>query len=317
MKKIGILILILSLIFSLCACGGQDAATESGTDSVQTSQRENTSSSDFSTQTDTDTETTLSSTGSNRPSDDAENNDSGARSKNKTWNILFIGNSYTYYNDMPTALFAPLAKSAGYKVSVTAITKGSYYLSEFANPEDEYGKKVQQALSKKDYDIIILQEQSNCAISDPGRFYDAVREFKAMTEGKDTEIYLYATWGYEEGHKKLSNFGTDTADMEMKLRAAYTAIAEELDLQVCHVGAAVTYAKTNGTKGLYNEDHTHPSLLGSNIAAWTIFSTVFGVAPDNISHTAASAVRAAATFAVSGVTVDAAYKTSSEGIIRT
>ena len=27
-------------------------------------------------------------------------------------NILFVGNSYTYYSDMPEALFAPMARAA-------------------------------------------------------------------------------------------------------------------------------------------------------------------------------------------------------------
>ena len=36
--------------------------------------------------------------------------------------ILFIGNSYTFYNDMPTAIFAPMAEAAGLPLDVT---KGS------------------------------------------------------------------------------------------------------------------------------------------------------------------------------------------------
>ena len=29
------------------------------------------------------------------------------------YSILFIGNSYTYYNDMPTAIFEKMAEAAG------------------------------------------------------------------------------------------------------------------------------------------------------------------------------------------------------------
>ena len=43
--------------------------------------------------------------------------------------ILFIGNSATYFNDMPTAIFAPMCEAAGYDVEVTAITKGGYCLA--------------------------------------------------------------------------------------------------------------------------------------------------------------------------------------------
>jgi hypothetical protein len=34
-------------------------------------------------------------------------------------NILFIGNSYTYFNDMPEKIFAPRAEAAGYPANVT------------------------------------------------------------------------------------------------------------------------------------------------------------------------------------------------------
>ena len=39
-------------------------------------------------------------------------------------NILFIGNSYTYYNDMP-AIFQALARDNGKDVNTYAVTKGA------------------------------------------------------------------------------------------------------------------------------------------------------------------------------------------------
>ena len=36
----------------------------------------------------------------------------------KEYRILFIGNSYTYFNEMPTELFSVIAKEAGYSVEV-------------------------------------------------------------------------------------------------------------------------------------------------------------------------------------------------------
>ena len=44
---------------------------------------------------------------------------------NKTLNILFVGNSYTYYNQMPEDVFTRLAEKSGYKVSVTSVTRGA------------------------------------------------------------------------------------------------------------------------------------------------------------------------------------------------
>ena len=51
----------------------------------------------------------------------------------KKLRVLFIGNSYTYYNDMPQAAFTELAKAAGFEVEVTAVTQGGYKLCWFAD----------------------------------------------------------------------------------------------------------------------------------------------------------------------------------------
>ena len=52
-------------------------------------------------------------------------------------NILFVGNSYTFFNDMPHACFKKIAEEAGYSVTVTAVTKGGAYLYQYADPEHE------------------------------------------------------------------------------------------------------------------------------------------------------------------------------------
>ena len=57
----------------------------------------------------------------------------------KKLNVLFVGNSYTFYNEMPKSIFAKLAIDAGYEIAVTQITKGGYRLSQFADAAAEEG----------------------------------------------------------------------------------------------------------------------------------------------------------------------------------
>ena len=47
--------------------------------------------------------------------------------------VLFIGNSYTFFNDMPNML-AALAAENGYSVSVDSVTKGGRKL--FSNLDE-------------------------------------------------------------------------------------------------------------------------------------------------------------------------------------
>lgn len=240
--------------------------------------------------------------------------------ENRTKNILFIGNSFTYYNDMPTAIFPVAAKAAGKDVAVTAITNGGHTLAEFADSSDTYGKKVADAFANNKYDIVIIQEQSHRPVSNPESFYSAVRDLKEMARVNGAETYLYATWGYDADHSSLSNYGKDTAEMEIKLRAAYEYIGSELNIPVCHVGAAMTYAFTNSNVSLYNSDNYHPLKTASTLAAMTIASEIYGVDPadfdltiDGINADDMSALKTAASYVHNNdMSVPEEYKTSSE-----
>ena len=65
-------------------------------------------------------------------------------------NILFIGNSYTYYNDMPQML-AELAKENGNDVSVDAVTKGGRKLRIMGTKGELEGDMSQDFVTLYDF----------------------------------------------------------------------------------------------------------------------------------------------------------------------
>ena len=205
--------------------------------------------------------------------------------ENKTsFKVLFVGNSFTYYNNMPTAYFQKICKAAGLDVEVDTITNGGHRLDEFADPGDEYGSRVRRALEEEQYDYVILQEQSGRPIAKPAGFFDGARDLAALVEANGAELWFYQTWGYKEGYSKLPTHGGTTEEMELMLRAAYDAIAEELDANVAHVGIAMydLHSNENFEPDLYNDDKFHPSKYGSIVAAWTIFASIFEIDPDKV-----------------------------------
>ena len=213
--------------------------------------------------------------------------------------VLFIGNSYTYYNEMPTALFAPFAAAAGFPVEVTAVTKGGWTLEKMADPADEHGARAAEAL-KEPYDYVVLQEQSLRPILEPERFYGAVRKLAAAVREKGGKPILYATWGRKPGHEKLEELGLTNETMTLALSAAYRRIGEELEIPVAYVGQAFYEAKGE----LYDPDGSHPSLAGSYLAAATLCAKMFWIDPEGVEFTAglkeAPALRRAAKTAVWG-----------------
>ena len=86
-------------------------------------------------------------------------------------NVLFIGNSYTFCNDMPQAIFLPMMEEAtGEEITVRSCTKGGHYLYQSAENDDIVGEKVVAALAERKWDAVILQEQSTCPVREPETF---------------------------------------------------------------------------------------------------------------------------------------------------
>lgn len=203
--------------------------------------------------------------------------------------VLFIGNSYTYYNNMPTSIFGAIAEAAGYEANVISITGGGWNLYQHADVYDQCGMKVANQLLPKNvymYDYVVLQEQSmRPASSDLATFYDAVRTLSTRIRGIEATPILYSTWGRPTGSDYLTTSGLTNETMTWKLAASYTAIAEELNIPVGYVGLAF-YEVYTGDSGidLYDPDLTHPSYAGSYLAAMTLFAKMTGKDPTTVDY---------------------------------
>ena len=188
----------------------------------------------------------------------------------KSLNILFVGNSYTYYNDMPGAYFKKAAEDAGYHVTVTAVTKGGAYLHQYADPEHEQGKRLRQEIRGNMYDIAVIQDQSLNSIKDENDFLDGVRDMKALIDAE--HFVLYATWGRNIESPTLDELALTREEMTEKISLSYNKAATRYGMRVAEVGKAfLSYESRND---LYDEDHSHPSAIGSTIAARVIWETV-------------------------------------------
>ena len=75
--------------------------------------------------------------------------------KQDSLRLLFVGNSYTYYNDLPQMVYE-IAKTKKKKLSVRSVTKGGERLKGHL-----YNEKLREMLTTEKWDFVILQEQSS------------------------------------------------------------------------------------------------------------------------------------------------------------
>lgn len=189
--------------------------------------------------------------------------------------ILFVGNSYTFVNDLPNNHFAPLAAERGIEFDVTEVTLGGWRLLNFADPSDEGGKKLRAAIEGKHFDCVVLQDHSCGPIAMYPEFFAGAAALKALLEGQADRFILYATWGRRNGSLDLEIFGTDSRGMTERLAENYEKVGRALGMTVAHAGRAfVEYAAAHPDAELYMEDGSHPSELGSRVAAEAILAEI-------------------------------------------
>ncbi len=179
--------------------------------------------------------------------------------------ILFIGNSYTYFNDMP-ALFAAECEKRGVRPEVKSVTAGGYMLSQFLSDEDEYGRRVKQLLNDEKFDYVVLQEQSVLPATDTESFLSSVSALAALIRKNGAKPVLYQTWGRAEWSETLGRLGMTHDGHHAALKRAYEKAASDNGALLVYAGDRFDEAYKKGEQ-VYDPDGSHPSLYGSEITA--------------------------------------------------
>ena len=249
------------------------------------------------------------------------------RDKSKHLEILVVGNSMTYKNDLgkPGGILDNLAKSAGYDVTITALYKGGYELSQFLDEKDPYGRTSKPVIENGKFDIILIQESSKITATKLAVYKVNCKAFKKIADKMGAELFLYEPNGPADDYKAISSYGKNCLDAEMKSRANSEAISTELGIPVAYAGAAFSKVFTEHPElTMHDADSKHPGVLGSFVLACDIFGTIFGVDPTTVSYNGdatadqAKILKEAAAYVLkNGPQVDPAYSKIKSGTTTT
>ena len=210
-------------------------------------------------------------------------------SAQKNVKVTFLGNSLTYWHDLPS-LVKELAEAAGDKIKVDSYAPGGWTFYKHANSEDTYDK-----ITKSKSDYVVIQGNSKDAAFCWWRenmMYPSVRKLNDMIleNGARPILYLtYANWG--GGEKCLVEFDTKFCsmpfegyyDLQDTITYGYTEIAEELNMQIAPVGVAWKNVLMGGQLStLWVNDNVHPSIAGAYLTACVFYATIFKKSPEGI-----------------------------------
>ena len=206
----------------------------------------------------------------------------------KQYSVLFIGNSMTYFHDMPTAIFEKMVKAAGIDVTVRSVTAGGRFLWEHLALDDEPARAAKAALAADQagaYDFVVLQEGMPDLYTKTESFYEAVRTLAGMVRDLGAKPVLYARMGNQKGNPELDDPKCTYENVYETIVKAHETISRELDIPVAWaVKAAHDLNEMELSFDLYAQDKSHPSYAGSYIAALCVFTVLFGVDPATVTY---------------------------------
>lgn len=206
----------------------------------------------------------------------------------QTKSVLFLGNSYTYVNNLPQ-LTATLAASVGDSLVYDSNTPGGYTLEGHSTNATSLNKIMQG-----NWDFVVLQEQSQRPSFPLGQVQNDVFPYATFLDSvinannMCAETMFYMTWGRKNGD--ASNCAAwppvcTYQGMDSLLNLRYRMMADDNDAVVSPVGEVWKYIRNNfPTIELYSTDESHPSVAGSYAAACCFYSAIFRKDPTLITN---------------------------------
>jgi hypothetical protein len=198
---------------------------------------------------------------------------------NPCQHVLFIGNSYTYVNDLP-AMFVRLARSGGHAIDASMVAEGGWTLSDHIK-----SSKTLEKIKSQKWDYVVLQEQSQIPASGEARekgMYPSARMLSELIIVGGGQPIFFQTWGHRDGWPEMGLNGYD--EMQHSLDQGYREIARQLNLPVAPVGDAWELAmRQNSQLVLWQEDGSHPTEEGTYLSACVFYASIFHQSPEGLS----------------------------------
>lgn len=202
-------------------------------------------------------------------------------------NVLFIGNSYTYSNNLPQML-SDVALSQGDTVIFDSSTPGGYTFQQHTSNQTTLTK-----IMTGNWDVVVLQEQSQLPSFPINQVQNDVFPYAQILDSiineynPCVETMFFMTWGRKNGDAmNCPNWPPVCTyeGMDSLLYLRYMMMADMNDAVVSPVGAVWRFLRENhpGIE-LYSSDGSHPSVAGTYAAAVCFYTSIFRKDPIYIS----------------------------------
>ena len=195
--------------------------------------------------------------------------------------ILFIGNSYTQMNEMPS-LLQKMANKSGEKAIIERSTQSGASFKDHSERTEMY-----EAIKSRKWDYIVLQGYSRELSYSPNHIDSATVPYlnkiidSISTNNSCTAVLFFMTWGYEGGYLDRKEVNT-YEKMADSIARGYRYLSSLYNIAVVPVGMVWKSVKEISEIDLYAPDGAHPNVKGSYLAACTFYNVLFNEPHKNI-----------------------------------
>jgi hypothetical protein len=183
----------------------------------------------------------------------------GAKATDSAKIILFVGNSLTYTNDLPS-MVVKLAKKKRITIRTETLAYPNYALEDHWNDG-----KIQKLIAETKFDFVVVQQGPSSQNEGRAMLLDYGARIKALCDNQNTKLAYFMVW------PAFANF-----HMFDGVIKNYTDASVQTNSLLCPVGS-VWKRHFDNTKdySYYGSDQFHPSEKGTEVAAKIIFETLF------------------------------------------
>jgi hypothetical protein len=197
--------------------------------------------------------------------------------------VLFVGNSLTFRNDLPSLVH----RLGGTRTPIFAgsFTAPGWQLRQFARD-----RGLTRLLRDVHWDVVVLQEQSQVpsfsAADRADEFTPYVRQLADEIRANGAQPLLFETWAHRTGDRGNVS-GDSYAAMQQRVVDGYSEAARASASAVAPVGDAWAKALVRRPQlPLWSSDGTHPSRAGSYLAACVFYGLLTRRSPVGNAFTA-------------------------------
>jgi hypothetical protein len=183
-------------------------------------------------------------------------------------NVLFIGNSHTYFNYMPKMLSMLVdSEDRGFRLFTDQCTgEGASLEWHWKNPFSR------NAIREKSWDYVVLQDRSGGPLEDPESFARHAHLLDAEIGKQGAKTAFFLTWA-----------NRSRPETQAVLTDVYRRAAQKLSAILAPVGPAwETVRRMDSRLELYHRDGRHANPLGSYLTACVFYAVLLKTSPERL-----------------------------------